>query len=439
MTLPESYKVSELNKFIKDVLNAGFPQIIWICGEIQGYNRNKDKSHVFFEMVEKHPESKEVLAKVGLVIFAGRKSFIEGVLKKSENAFQLKDDIEVRLACKIDFYVPHGAVRLVVENIDPVYTLGKLAQERQRLIQLLKEKGILDENKKLPLPLVPLRIGLITSDDSAAYNDFCDELRQSRFAFQVVIRNTLMQGKKTETDVCEALKDLQALKGLDVIVITRGGGSIADLSCFDSQMIAEAIAKSSVPVLSGIGHEINTTITDLAAHTFEKTPTAIAKFIINRVQDYLDRLNLGMESIVEMAREKLYEDRRLLKNMVIRLQGGTRQYLKDHHERVIQITQIIKHRPMAWLKDEKRSLMEFKGDFKKTVTVRINNDRQKLKSYEKLIDMVHPANTIKRGFTITRDQKGKIIKSSKNIKLQEEISTEFTDGIVTSRAEQIKS
>lgn len=165
----------------------GFPVGVWVCGEIQGYNRNRDKAHVFFELCEKDSISKDILARIGLVIFSGRKTHIEHMLKSAENAFSLKDDIEVKFLCKVDFYPPHGAVRLIVESIDPIYTLGKIAQEKQRLIVLLKEKGTLDKNKQLALPLVPLTLGLITSHDSAAYNDFISELQNSGYGFKVFL------------------------------------------------------------------------------------------------------------------------------------------------------------------------------------------------------------------------------------------------------------
>src|SRR3989338_2820686 len=163
----EYLKVSELNELIQDVLRAGFPRPVWVCGEIQGYNRNRGKTHIFFELIEKDPNSEKIVAKIGLVLFSGKNAHINEILKSSENAFALRDDIEVKFSCSIDFYPPHGAVRLVVESIDPTYTLGRLAQEKQRLIALLKQNGTLDKNKQVALPDVPLQIGLITADDSA--------------------------------------------------------------------------------------------------------------------------------------------------------------------------------------------------------------------------------------------------------------------------------
>jgi exodeoxyribonuclease VII large subunit len=434
----EYLRISELNQLIQDVIRAGFPQPLWICGEIQGFNRNRSKNHIFFELVEKDPDSKSIIAKVGLVIFAGRKAHIQDILKRSENAFALKDDIEVKFACSIDFYPPHGALRLIVESIDPTYTLGKLAQEKQKLIALLKKKGVLDKNKQHDLPLVPLRVGLITADDSAAYNDFCSELERSEFAFQLYLRNALMQGSKTEGDVCKALGELSKIKGLDCIVITRGGGSIADLSYFDSQKIAEKIAVCPLPVLSGIGHEINISITDMAAHTYAKTPTAIAQFLVNRVQVFLDDLEEKMEQVAAGAQEKIEDEQQKLKSYAVSLQDGTRSYLKDHNERIVRLQETIRQRSALLLSNGSKSLMDMSRTIRRVTGAYLNNNRIKLNGYRRMIDNFHPGNTMKRGFSITRTKGGKAVKSVSSVHPQEELVTEVSDGLIVSEVGRVK-
>ncbi|MBZ0166759.1 MAG: exodeoxyribonuclease VII large subunit, partial [Candidatus Omnitrophica bacterium] len=329
--MPEDvFTVSQINTYIKGVINAAFPQPLWICGEIQGYNRSKGKNHIFFELVEKDKRLDSITAKIGLVIFANRKAQIDHILKKSENGFELKDDIEVKFQCRMDFYPPHGAMRLIVEAIDPTYTLGKLAQQRQKIIAELRKKGLLDKNKELSLPRIALNIGLITSDDSAAYNDFVSELQRSGYGFQVFLRNASMQGPKTEGDVTRAIATLEAMQELDVIVITRGGGSIADLSDFDNKLIAEKIAECRLPVLSGIGHEINNTITDMAAHTFAKTPTAIAQYLVLLVKDYLNDMDSKFDYILTESQDRFREERGHLKDLAVQLQQSTTQFLKEY-------------------------------------------------------------------------------------------------------------
>jgi exodeoxyribonuclease VII large subunit len=406
----EFLTVSELNHFIRDVLNSGFPKSLWICGEIQGYDRGKDKKHVFFELCEKDPVSREINARIGLVIFAQARPKIDAILKKTENAFELKDDIEVKFLCKVDFYPGHGQVRLIVEGIDPVHTLGKIAQDRQRLISLLKQKGILDKNKQLPLPDVILNVGLITSYDSAAYHDFISELKQSGYSFKIFVVNAVMQGKNAESSVVRALKALENTGGLDVIVITRGGGSIAELSCFDSEKIALAIAGSGIPVLSGIGHEINTTVTDLAAHTYAKTPTAIAQFLVERLNGFL----------------KGVYDRAIL------LQTRTLGLIKDHHQRLAGITEALKRSPADKIKGGRKSLADHQEQLKKIIYLHLQNSRTKIQHYQKLVQMASPVNTLKRGFSITRSREGRLIRSIKDIKGVKGITTQLEDGIINS-------
>jgi exodeoxyribonuclease VII large subunit len=432
----EFLTVSELNHFIRDVLNSGFPKSLWVCGEIQGYDRGKDKKHVFFELCEKDPATREINARIGLVIFAQARPRIDAILKQAENAFELKDDIEVKFLCKVDFYPGHGQVRLIVEGIDPVHTLGKIAQDRQRLISLLKQKGTLDKNKQLPLPDVILNVGLITSYDSAAYHDFISELKRSGYSFKVFLVNSIMQGKNTEGSVVKALKALENTGGLDVLVITRGGGSIAELSCFDSEKIAMAIAQSGIPVLSGIGHEINTTVTDLAAHTFAKTPTAIAKFLVERLREFLEGAQQRQDRVLDALRRRLLDKHNRLKDSAFSLQAQTLGLIKSHHQRLVSITQALSRTPADKIKGKRRSMSDHQEQLKKIIYLHLQNSKTKISQYQKLLQMASPIFTLKRGFSITRSDEGLLIRSINDIKGIKGITTELKDGIIKSEVKK---
>ncbi len=434
----ETLTVSQLNNWIKGVVNEGFPEAVWVCGEIQGYDRNKLKTHIFFELCEKDDVSKNVNAKIGLVIFARTKSYINTVLKKSADAFNLKDDIEVKFLCKVDFYAPHGAMRLIVEDIDPVYTLGKIAQDRAKLIAELKKKGVLEKNKSLVLSEVPLNIGLVTAYDSAAYNDFLDELKSSGFGFKVFFVKALMQGNKTEMEVCRAITRLNKMKAVDAIVITRGGGSIADLSCFDSKKIAEKIAASTIPVLTGIGHEINMSVTDMAAHTFAKTPTAIAQFIVERVQFFLDEIQQQVENIVARSQEIILSEKEKLRFDAVALQNKTTHFLKKHNETITRYQEAIKRQPFVLLNNKKADVKYKRADFIKTIQSVIQGEKQKVNHVQKIIDIAHPANTLKRGFSITRDVDGKVVKAVEQVAKDDVIATEVFDGMLKSKVDLVK-
>ncbi len=481
--MPEDiFTVSQINTYIKGVINAAFPQPLWICGEIQGYDRNKGKNHIFFELVEKDKQSDSVMAKIGLVIFANRRAYIDQVLKKSENGFELKDDIEVKFQCRMDFYPPHGAMRLIVETIDATYTLGKLAQQRQKIIADLRKRGLLDKNKQLSIPMVPLNIGLITSDDSAAYNDFISELRRSGYGFRVFLRNSSMQGQRTEGDVTGAIKVLEQNEALDVIVITRGGGSIADLSDFDNKLIAETIAACRLPVLSGIGHEINNTITDMAAHTFAKTPTAIAQYLVLLVKDYLTELDSRMEYILTEAQGHMRSERthlkdlsvslqqttshflkdynrrldefthtlmkaplillkdgtRRLKDLSIGLQQSTNHFLKNYNQRLIECSHTLKKTPARLLRDAGRQVAESRERLLRVALRRVEHEKTKLAHVTKIVDIYHPINTMKRGFSITRDSQGRVLRSVGEVKEGDIMTTQVVGGELDSTIKTIR-
>ncbi len=431
----EFLTVSELNHYIRDVINSGFPAALWICGEVQEL---RDKKHLYFTLSEKDHESNAIVAKVGVTIWANSRPKIETILQKAENAFSFKDDIEVKLLCKVDFYPPFGQVRLIAESIDPTYTLGKIAQDRQRLITLLKAKGILDKNKQLEMPRLPLNIGLITSYNSAAYHDFVEELKKSGYTFSVKMMDCLMQGKNSEASVAHAIKLLNKTKDIDIIVITRGGGSIAELSCFDSQMIAEAVADSKLPVLSGIGHEINTTITDLAAHTFAKTPTAAARYLIGRIEEFLKTLEEKQEYLFNLIDKNFLEHRQYIRNHALTLQQSTMSLIQTQQNMLTRMKESFKRLPISIIKESRKQSEQRRLDLKRTIQLHLQTSKTKIQSYQKIIDVVDPRNTLKRGFSITRDSKGKVIKSTKDLNKLSTVTTHLNDGILISEVKEIK-
>ncbi len=438
MQQPDFLTVSQLNQCIQQVIHAGFPMGLWVCGEIQGYDRSKTKRHIFFDLCEKDIETKAVMAKIGLVIFENRKGLLDKILQECGDPFELKDDIEVKFFCKVDFYPPHGAMRLIVESIDPAHTLGKIAAEKQRLIALLKKSGVLDKNKVLPFPELPLRIGLVTSYESAAYNDFVSELRSSGFGFQVFYNNALMQGKNAQADIVRALNELYAVaESLDVIVITRGGGSIADLSCFDSQVIAETIARSPVPVLSGIGHEIDTTITDLAAHAYQKTPTATAQFLIACVDRALETLEQAADALVRRT-EMLFRDRKeSLHQSALLLQERSQLFLREADRQLVRSEEFLLKRPLNLLVNARLLMDADKDKLKMLVQQRFTEAKKFLDHCQRLAVIADPMQLCKRGFTISRGADGKLIRKAAQLAVDDSLVTHFWDGAVESTIKKI--
>ena len=284
---PPTWGVLEFNRAVEGALQDAFPGEFWIRGEIQGLARTRARKHWYFELVEKDPGGDAPLARVSIALLSWKRAGVEREMRAAPG-FELDDDVEVRIRCQIGFYPPWGKFQLAMVGVDPAFTLGQMAANRERILRALAKDGLLERNALLPLPLVPQRVGLVTSVGSAAYNDFVDEIRGSECGFQILACDARVQGAETESTVVAGIRTL-ARRKCDVIVVARGGGSRSDLAGFDSESIARAIALCPVPVLTGIGHEIDTSLADVVAHRDFKTPTACADFLVDHVHLAIER------------------------------------------------------------------------------------------------------------------------------------------------------
>jgi len=435
MSKEKVFTVLELNATVQELIQIAFPQSIWVCGEIQGLRRG---NHTYFELVQKEAEADNIVAKAKMALFANRKPLIERRIKEVEGGFQLKNDIEVKLLCEVRFHPLYG-YSLIVVDIDTVYTLGKVAQNRLKIIEDLRSRGLLEKNKLLTLPSLPLRIGLITAYNSAAYKDFINELKNSKYSFKVLIDNCHMQGKAVESDVTKALSSFNNLSSqkLDVIVITRGGGSTADLAYFDNKKIAESIANSSIPVISAIGHQINTAITDMVSHTFCITPTKAAGFLVEKIRDVAESLDYLEKEIVRRSEDLIFDKKNQLKNLAIKTESLSLRYFRVHRD----VLRDKKHNIVSALKIVVTKNREF---FKRSLGVLnssldkiFNNSRDQLKYLDQKIKILNPENTLKRGYSITLKGE-KSVKSIDDLEENDLIKTIFYKGSVVSEVKRIK-
>jgi len=428
------YTILELNNTIRRLIRDEFPDTIWVCGEIQDFKSRKDKKHIYFNLVQKHPEADEIIAQVKAIIFENTRPLIQKRIEKSELSFQLRDDIEVKLLCRVDLYPKWGEYRLIVLDIDPIYTIGKIAQSRQRIIEELNKKGLLEKNKSLKIPHLPLKIGLITAFDSAAYHDFLNELRLSGYGFRIVLYDCYMQGKYVENNVISALSFFNRLsqEELDVVVITRGGGSTADLSWFDNKKIAESIATCRFPVISALGHQINITITDMAAHTSLKTPTKVAQFLVELVKKFMEEINYLEEEVIKRSNEFIMNKRKELESIAIKIDAILPRYFRFHREELLEKKHRIESCLKIFLREEKNKMRKIFEDLKKKTDRILSNSEQRLKYIEEKIRLLDPKNILRRGFSITF-KNGKILKSVKSVKEGDLIETILFKGKLISR------
>jgi exodeoxyribonuclease VII large subunit len=426
----KTFTVLELNTQVRNLIKREFPANIWVCGEVQGLRPDRNKRHTYFELVEKHPQLSEIVAKVKVALFAGRKPLIMQRIAQAQGAFELKNDIEVRFLCEVSLHPPTGQYSLIIIDIDPVYTLGKVAQNRLKIIEELKKDGLLEKNKLNPMPLAPLNLGLITALDSAAYHDFINELQTSGYGFKVLAVNSYMQGRGVEKDVVAAFKYLQA-QDLEMIVITRGGGSKADLAWFDNKKIAESIACARIPVLSALGHQIDISIADLVAHSSFKTPTKVAQFLVERVREVINNIETAGQKIMEGSLAYLESEAQGLKLKTLAIDSNTLAYLRDHRENLIGIKSDLTSQATQTLKEQSTLIDQKIRMIQDYLKRALQDARFNVKYIQDKLKLLDPKTILKRGYSITLKDR-KAVKSTYQLKVGDIVKTVYSQGESTS-------
>lgn len=399
MMTERTYTVSEFNSTVKEVLESAFPQAVWITGEVQRFAQGLARSgslrwgQIYFELIEKKDSTDELKACVRVVLWREQAKALRDKLLSVDDRLVLQDGLEVRFLCRLDFYAAGGKLQLSVQDIDPHFSLGQMAEARAKLLKKLKDQGLLDKNKALIFPQVPLKVGLITAPGSAAYHDFVNELSQSGYAFEVFLAPASMQGPRTEPEVVRAIKIL-ASEPVDVIVLVRGGGSRSDLSWFDKEGIALSISQCPKPVLTGIGHEIDSSVADLVAHRFFKTPTACAQHLAGQVRAF---------------------------------QGQAEEIFQKIFDTLTQL-----------LEDQQKKVSDFAQDISAASLRAVRQWEQKLATLELRCRLQDPAEVLKKGYSYLTTQNGRPVSSIVGRRAGEKIRAHLADGSLLTHVEEVE-
>lgn len=428
------YTIFDLNDRVRTLIRDEFSGLVWVCGEIQDL---RERAHINLNLVQKDSTSEQIVAQVKAVIFENMKHRIFERIREGKWEFGLKKDIEVKLLCKVDLYVKTGQFSLTVFDLDPIYTLGKIAQSRQKIIEELKLAGVFEKNKTLDIPVVPLKIGLITADHSAAYHDFINELKISGYGFKVFIRDCYMQGAHVEKDVVKGLDYFNCFsqEELDAVVITRGGGSTADLSFFDNKKIAQTVSRLKFPVITALGHQINITIADMAAHTSVKTPTAAAQFLTEKVRIFIDNLGFLQERILKTTETFLSRGHQDLEKNAVKMESMVTRYFSRQKELLLESQHHVRRFMEVRLMKERECAERYYGDLNRCLRNLFDHSKEALKYRENKISLLNPRNVLKRGYSLTMKNK-KTVKSVNDLEKADLMETVFYDGNVLSEVKR---
>ena len=349
------------------------------------------------------------------------------------------DGLSVRLKARVSVYAPGGKYSLIIEDIDPSFTLGQLEQSRQEIIKRLTKAGLIDKNRKeTQLPIVIQKIGLITKEGSQAYFDFLKKLESSHLSFSVSFYQATMQGRQVETDILNALNYFSHhQKEVEVIAIVRGGGAKSDLSWFDNQKIAEAIANFPKPVLTGIGHKTDTSIADLVAYFAAPTPSSLADFLTSHNEEYLQLLERLQKEIKLHLNNNLRFHNQKIENFRLAIQEAVRKNCQVISQSLYFFQEQINQNSYQYLRRQQENLEGIKNKISNRIQEIITQSENKIERIKENINLLDPINIMKRGFSLTLIN-GKIVKSLQGVKIGEEMLTQLYQGKIKSSIKDVQ-
>lgn len=388
------YSLSEIALSLHKVVERTYPQPYFIKAEILKLNFYPHSGHCYPELVEK--EGNAIKAEMRAIIWAANYQRInDRFVQITGNP--LKENISILCLARIEFSPKHG-LALHIEDIEPTYTLGEMVKNRNAVIERLKKEGVFTRNKNLEMPLLPKRIAVISVETSKGYSDFITTLNGNRYGYRFVTElfPSILQGDKAIAGITGRLAEIELRQQeFDCVVIVRGGGGDVGLSCYDEYEMAHRVATFPLPVLTGIGHSTNLSVTDMVAHTYNITPTDVAFALIGYFQTFDEKVQECQSRIVEVSR----------------------RLLVDEQAKILRMTEAARMMPV----------------------VRLTEQQGRVGVMEEKVRLLHPDNILKRGFSITR-MNGKVVTCAKDLKPGDELRTQVYEGEVMSvvKGEQLE-
>ncbi len=333
--------ISELGEFVKNALNMSFgSEGLWVKGVVASYSPHSSGHHYLDLQEYAELGSAAPVATVSCVIWKTRASLLLSQLQATALG-EIRNGLSLVVRVKPNFWPKGGRLSFQIEEIDIALSQIANLQEKERIRAKLRQLGIWDHNRKLEVPLLPLKIGLVTARSSAAESDFIEELSRSRFAFQIVYRPASTAGDAAPPQISRSIQLLQD-SGIDVICLVRGGGSMSDLSVFDTEEVVASVAASSVPVWVGVGHSTDTTLVEEVANRFLDVPQTVARALVTRVQEFLDQLTLLGQRAHNLGRSKIEISRLQLTETAHQAARRPLELVHSHSLRISQNSERIR-------------------------------------------------------------------------------------------------
>jgi exodeoxyribonuclease VII large subunit len=447
------FRLSEISSGIRDAIADKFgSRLLWIVAEVSEMNIRK--GHCYLSLVEKLPGNAAPVCELKGIIWANRYEHVSEVFRK-QTGMELSAGTVIMFRAAVRYDVKWG-LSLVVDDIEPKYTVGLLAQERERTVARLREEGVYGSNKKLNFPKAPQRVAVISAKDSRGYEDFLNKLVNNPYGYryEVTLFSSLLQGDKAAQEMVNRLIEIfNRMDQFDVVVIVRGGGGQIDLNCFNDFKLSRAVARFPLPVLTGIGHTANVSVVDEVAFADRITPTDAADFIVDKTIEFESYL-LGMaQRIQELYLDVSVDEQSRLQHVFTQLNLLAKSYLQEETGRLEGAAKELRNLTGTRIREFEVGLISRSSELGHKVKQLLGNEQGKLKSwlrltaslpvqqlnlaalrldrYEASAGHLNPANILKRGFSITQIN-GKAVKNASEINTGDLIKTIFYEGTIES-------
>ncbi len=391
---PKVYTVAELNRDARATLETTYSQI-WVEGEISNF-KHHSSGHMYLSL-------KDDNAQISTVFFSRINQYLK---------FKPKDGMKVLVFGRISLYEPRGQYQFFIERMEPK-GIGALQLAFIQLKEKLEKEGLFDEARKKEIPRFPQTIGIITSPTGAAIRDMLNVLNRRFSGTRVLIYPVRVQGKEAGPEIVEAIEDMNAMKkGVDVLIVGRGGGSLEDLWAFNEEIVARAVFKSRIPIISAIGHEIDWTISDMVADLRAPTPSAAAELVVqNRVE---------IEKQIQDSSERI-------KNGLLNLIEGKKQYLQS-----LQSSYAFRQ-PRLLLDQFSQRVDELARQMQNYLKAVVNEKTHAFQSIVGQLNALSPLAILERGYSLTFQSNGNIVKSAGQVKVGQEVLTKLSKGQIRSK------
>ncbi len=423
-----TWTVAEVMDRARDALHQTFPEEVWVSGEIRNLNRSQ-RGHVYFSLVDPGSDSSQSIS-LKVTLFDWYKKKVNHILTRAHGQIRMADGVQVRIRGKVDLYAARGELSFRMTSVDPNFTVGLLEIAKAAVLQRLSQEGLLSANRQVPLTSVPLRIALVTSAGSAAAADFLHELAESSFGFHVTLFDARVQGAESAASLVSAI-ERAGHSHADVLVVARGGGARTDLASFDEESVARAIAHSPLPVVTGIGHETDSSIADEVAHRPLKTPTAAAQFLIHAVRTAEQIMERHAEAVLVRSLQRLDTADRRLRSSAAVLDSLTRRNEASLGHRIDLAIERLNARAATVLS---KGTIEAQAVRLKALVARFDRIERELDHRAATAELHHPRLLAARGYSLVRSVDGSLITSIAGVSPGFSLDVQVADGTIAATA-----